>query len=153
MQKLAAFILVLIAAALNAQPPGEDTTRWKQTFADEFTGTRLDRTKWDVGYSWGQHPNNMISVCNYNQPNEIKELQAYVDYKSDTHNVKVFDGTVKLYTRKENMEGEFWDWDNGTFNITKKDVSHTTGILFSKQKYYRGYYEIRFKLPPHLNSR
>jgi beta-glucanase (GH16 family) len=148
MQKLVAYILILITTAVAAQPPGEDTTRWNKVFADEFTGSRLNRTKWDVGYSWGQRPDNMVSICNYGQPNEISEPQAYVDFKSDTHNVKVFDGTVKIYTREENMEGEFWDWDNGTFNVTKKDVSHTTGLLVSKQKFYRGYYEIRFKLPP-----
>jgi len=146
MQKLVAFILVLITTAVAAQPPGEDSTAWKLTFADEFNGDRINLNVWRTNFDWGQHPGNMVSICNYNQPNEIKEPEAWID-PSDTHNVKVYDGSLKLYTREENTTGNFWDWDKGYFNITKKEVTHTTGLIFSKQKYYHGYYEMRFKLP------
>lgn len=145
MQKVLLFIL--ITTALNAQPPGADSTKWKLTFADEFNGSRVNKTIWRTGFGAGQHPNSLVPVCNYGQPNQIDEPPAYVDFKNDTNNVKVSNGTVKIYTRKENMTGEFWDWDTGNFRATQKEVNFTTGVLYSNNKYYRGYYELRFKLP------
>jgi hypothetical protein len=146
MQKLALYIFVIFTGILNAQPPGEDTTRWKIVFADEFDGNRINLNVWRTNFAWGQGPNNTVTICNYNQPNEIKEPQAWID-PSDTHNIKVSNGTLKLYTREENAMGEFWDWDKGYFNVTKKEVTHTTGLIYSKKQFYRGYYEMRFKLP------
>jgi hypothetical protein len=94
----------------------------------------------------------------------------------DTTTIKVSNGTCKLITNKANYQGEVSNWppcdpNNPGYAINGKkcrdeckprgpdnankcwttDVlpfKYTTGFLFSKDKFYRGYFEIRFKLPP-----
>lgn len=148
MYKLQFLLFVLTAFTATAQPPGADSTQWKLHFADEFNGTRLDRRKWNINYDWGQHPNDEVCICNCYTGNDVKGRKAYINFQNDTHNIKVSNGTVKLFTLKEKSIGEFWDWDEGYFRVTKKEVDYTTGLLFSKQRFYRGYIEMRFKLPP-----
>ena len=53
-----------LSGALFAQgkrvDPATDSRHWKRTFADEFTGMRLDRAKWIDSYPNGErtHSNN-----------------------------------------------------------------------------------------------
>lgn len=148
MYKLQILLFVLMAFTVTAQPPGADSTQWKLHFADEFNGTRLDRRKWDIKYPWNQHPNDEVCVCDCYGEYPVKSKVAYRIFQNDTHNIKVYDGSLKLFARKEDYVGEFWDWDKGTFNVSKHSVEYTSGMLYSKQLFLRGYFEIRFKLPP-----
>jgi len=94
----------------------------------------------------------------------------------DTTTLKVSNGTLKIITNKANYQGQVSSWPEcdpnkpgyalngkkcndscrvrGPYKIERcltKDIlpfKYTTGMLFSKQKFYRGYFEIRFKLPP-----
>lgn len=149
MYKLQILLFVLLATNAVAQPPGADSTRWKLFFADDFDGNRLDRSKWDIRFPWNQPANDETCVCNCNTDNPIKSKVAYRIFQNDTHNIKVYDGTLKLFARKEEFMGEFWDWDKeGVFTVSHHSVDYTSSLIYSKQKFRRGYFEIRFKLPP-----
>ena len=93
----------------------------------------------------------------------------------DTTTIKISNGTLKILTNKANYPGQVSNWPecdpknpgyavNGkkcrdscfvrsSDNISRCWVSevlpfkYTTGLLFSKEKFHRGYIEIRFKLP------
>ncbi len=102
--------------------------------------------------------------------------RAYInrDWK-DTSAIKVINGTCKIITNKRDYWGQVYNWppcnpDKPGYSTTNKKCmngcalngvdsilrcwtidtlpfKYTTGMLFSKQKFRRGYFELRFRLP------
>jgi len=96
--------------------------------------------------------------------------------RKDTTTVKVSNGTLKILTNKANYLGQVSNWppcnpDKPGYSINNKKCKdecsvrgednisrcwttetlpfkYTTGMLYSKQKFKKGFFEIRFKLPP-----
>lgn len=149
-------LLICVCAAITAfaQPPNvADTSQWKPVFADEFNGNRLNRRKWDILFPWNQPPTDSACLCDCDGANPLKELRAYPIIQNDTHNIKVQGGTVKLFVRKEKHRAEYWHWEkaiNGSDSLIKtfRETDFTSGMLYSRRRFYRGYFEIKFKLPP-----
>lgn len=150
--RIITLLLLVVFSLANAQTPAFIDSTYKLVFNDEFEGNKLDRNTWDIKFPWNQSANDKTIVCGYGTDNPQYGQKAYRQWQNDTNNVKVSGGTVKLIVKKESYNGEFWDWvkkDNGqdSLVVTHHDVDYTSGMLHSNKQYYRGYYEIRFKLP------
>ncbi len=78
-------LLALLGASTLSSVSGE---RWVQTWADEFNGGSVDRSKWNVDVANGGFGNN--------------ELQYYTDRWD---NVKVENGNLVITARRENYGG------------------------------------------------
>lgn len=136
----------------NGQTPAFIDSTYKLVFADEFDNYRINKYTWALRFPWNQSANDKKLICGYGTDNPVYDQQAYRVWKNDTNNVKVSNGTVKLMVKKEHYIGEFWDWQkdrNGkdSLIVTYHDVDYTAGMLTTNKKFFRGYYEIRFKLP------
>lgn len=145
------FVCICFALLATAQQAPIDST-YKLVVNEEFNGRHVNMALWDLKAPWNQSMHDSICICGCDGPNPTREQKAYEYWENDTHNIKINNGTATFFTRKEDYVGEFWDWpkdENGVsqFTITKHPVRFTTGLLYSRKKYYRGYYEIKFKLP------
>lgn len=149
--------VLLVCTAVHAQvvrPAFLDST-YRITFRDEFTGNRLNYTKWDLRYPLNQSANDEVCLCECGTPQALLGHKAYRIWQNDTSNIELKDGTIKLIVKnvkKEPFMGEFWDWptdENGktVFSKTFHPVDYTSAMLYSKKSFWRGYYEIKFKLP------
>ena len=108
---------------------------------DEFSDTEISKEKWGSWYGWAR------SITSN------KEQQYYSDYKN--HELK--NGNLYITCQKEATTARLIDWmkDNdsiksgkGVFQgLNKRDFKYVSGLIQSKQKYLRGYYEIKFKAP------
>ena len=124
------FSIVLHALPANAQT-STDTEKWTATWADEFDGDKIDKTKWafDIGNGFAGGDGVWISGWGND------ELQYYTD---EPENVFVSDGMLHIKAIKEQREG---------FNYTSAKVksrARDNSALFN-QKY--GRFEFRAKMP------
>lgn len=89
---------------------------WHPIFADEFTATSLDRTKWNTFGSWERDNAGRSNVGN-----------GELDYKTDGDNFSFANGAITIQARREAWNGLAW----------------TSGQLGSKQAFTFGYIETR----------
>ncbi len=122
------------------QVTGEKVTKWNYLDGDEFNGTTLDTSKWRDDYPWGRS-----LYCNFEN-----------QYYSESKNFKFEDGVLSLIAKKESIQSKTIPYESDSFRLIcdGKDLgsnlrtfSYTCGMIFSKQKYHYGYYEMKFKSP------
>lgn len=107
---------------------------YRLIFSDEFTGNTLDRTKWDVTYPWGRK----LYTKDY-------EIQLYFE-----ENIEVSNGTLKLIAREEVRQGHA-SFTHGATEVLQDGqqnlrwVDFTSGMIYSKNTFYTGKYEFRFR--------
>src|SRR5690554_5807772 len=111
--------------------------RWAYSGGDEFNGTQLDYSRWDDGYPWGR---SLI---------ENQELQYY---KPGSDNITLDNGILRLTTKYEPGYYIVEPWRNSTDILSdgkpnNRYFSYTSGMIFSKQKFKYGLFEIQFKPP------
>lgn len=135
------FLLVLaIGSTLlcSAQPiemmqlRADGIAQWAYEDGDEFNETRVDKKKWRKSYPWGRNLGNEM-------------LQYYAD-----DNTYLKDGLLIMEARKEDTLARgipYWKadriLDDGTKN--EKLFNYTSGMLFSEDQYYEGYFEAKLK--------
>lgn len=138
--------MILLTSTFGQLPPNDPV--YELVFNDDFNGTSVDYTKWDRIPPWNQG-SNITTVCNPNVTTSVayRKWQTNIPGQMDTTNCKVSNGSVKLYTRKENYDGEVWSWPNGIWTRDTIPFQYTTAMLLSKNIYRFGYFEIRFRLP------
>jgi hypothetical protein len=101
-------------------------------FADEFSGTSLDRSRWDDCYPWGNE-GGYEGNC-YNR--STGETQVYLE-----RNITVADGTLKLTAKREN------------YCAHSKCFSYTSGMVATHPRLGTGfttrygYLEASIKMP------
>lgn len=110
-------------------------------FGDEFSETTLDKEKWATNYGWAR------SIASN------KEQQYY----TDEGNYEVKNGTLFLTVNRKDINAKLIDWmgendsiksNSGVFQgINKRDFKYAAGMIHSKRKFLKGYYEIKFKAP------
>lgn len=122
-----------------------DIVRYVYSGGDEFSGTKIDVDKWDKVYPWA---NSLVGN---------HELQYYTTNGANTY---LDNGLLKIVTKQEQVWGKVVEWysndtpiDDGHGHISPnyRQFDYTSGMLFSKQKYEYGLFEIRFK--PSYNSK
>ena len=114
-----------VAAQGALQEPG-----WQLVFADEFTGSELDRAKWTPEIScWGGGND---------------ERQCYTDRPE---NIEVRDGALHLIAKKESFEGPTFPPEFGRDGTTRQ--SYTSGKVRTRglADWRYGRIEIRAKPP------
>jgi beta-glucanase (GH16 family) len=129
------FTLALLSLAVGCpRPPlsGDanplDKPGWKLVFHDEFDGPELDTSLWMTGFPWGR--------C------------SDIAYNTDTGNISLVDGAVRMTAKKETINGYCFHWDaDGTFTPFYQDFDYSTGMLYSVQAFKYGYFECRFRAP------
>ena len=105
-------------------PDPEPTPERELIFADEFSGTTLDASKWSSGYPW-TNPDG-----NYNR--STGEQQVYLP-----RNIVVGDGAAKLTAKRESVNGHPY-----TSGMISSDPRNSQGFLHTY-----GYTEARIKVP------
>jgi len=97
----------------------------RPSFADEFSGSRIDRTKWRFDTS-----RNAAGWYNH-------ERQYYSANRSQ--NARIEQGALVIEARREALTRKrFSDWGG---------QSYTSAKLISRKPYGYGFYEVRAKLP------
>lgn len=110
--------------------------RWVYSGGDEFNGTQLDESKWMNSFPWGR---NYVGYCAQ-------------EYMTDGSNITLENGILKLTARRENIYARGVPYESDTYALLDGGPnlrwwSFTSGMIYSKQTYKHGLYEIRFKIP------
>ena len=116
----------------------EHVIPWLYNDGDEFNGSSIDTSKWEDAYPWGRS-----LYCS-------RDNHYYTEYK----NCKLADGILTLEARREKIHARAVPYEADSFKLVcdgndlgfnLRTFDYTCGMIFSKQKYHYGYYEIRFK--------
>lgn len=110
--------------------------RYSLKFYDEFNRKELDRTKWMTSYPWGQ---NYSGTC-------------YQEWMTDGENFTFEDGKLGMVIKREQVTARGVGYEADTFKLQDgkdnlRTWEYTSGMIFSKEKFRKGIFEVRFKLP------
>lgn len=121
---------------------------YELVFSDEFTDSTVDTAHWRPVPPWNQCGTQTGTYC-MNGPFDIayRKWDPLGVGEFDYTNTEVSNGTLKLYTRKENYTGTSYCWPGGVFTVENLPYIYTSAMLYSKKRFKYGYYEIRFRLP------
>lgn len=104
------------------------------TFSDEFTGEKLDTSKWLTNYYWGEK----LLKGRYSAESD---LQAY----TEKDNFEVRNSILRINTRPQKTTGKIWSAGKG---FSTREFSYTSGLINTgdsfKQKY--GTFSAKIKL-------
>lgn len=142
--------LLIITVNLNAQPQMmwqvlTDGTiiKWAYSGGDEFNGNSLDESKWLNSFPWGR---------NYNGPSINQEYMTDGNNIEFGYNSSVNSGTLRFIAKNEDVYARGVPYEADNFKL--KDNSDnlqtwhkTSGMIFSKQAYKNGLFEIGAKWP------
>ena len=106
------------------------------TFNDEFNVEGLNRNKWLTSYPWGQ---NYAGTC-------------YQELMTDGDNYTFEDGKLGMVIKREQVTARGVGYESDTFKLQDgkdnfRTWEYTSGMIFSKEKFKNGIFEVRFKLP------
>lgn len=142
MRRIILLSLFLSCTALSAQYMwqfNKDTVvSWYYNDGDEFNGDQLDRNLWETKLGWG------------------RAVMSQDIYFTDGANLEEKGGVLSFILKKEDLKAAVNPWEIDSSYIRKNNISipdgmynfkYTAGLIWSKQKYKYGYFEIRFKCP------
>jgi len=116
--------------------PFRELEKWEQTFGDEFTGSKLDTSKWMTRYYWGDKG--------------LDESFALGDEKSfptNGDNIEFYDKKLRIVTKAEKAEGLQW---RPVVGFVRENFDYTTGMISTaasfRQKY--GIFQAKIKMAP-----
>jgi len=89
---------------------------------ENFNGNSLDESIWQTHFPW----NLYFGVCYYNN-----------------NNVKVEDGILKLTAKQDPGYYDIISYDDGNYHTEQMYFKYTSGMIYSKQQFSYGIYEIR----------
>lgn len=110
---------------------------WQYKSGDEFNGNEVNTLLWDHTYPWGRN-----LYCS-------GDIQYYTDGK----NSEVRNGNLILTAKRERITTKAVPYEGDDFPLrcpgidagkNLKTFDYTSGMIFSKQKFQYGYFEIRF---------
>lgn len=113
---------------------------WVLVFEDTFDGDELDHSRWRNDYPWGRNL--------YCAPD--------VQYFTDGDNIELDSGILKLIVRADPVLERvvpFWEDDavlycgGDSVGLNKRWFEYTSGMIFSRQKFLHGKFEIRCSVP------
>lgn len=140
---LLAFILHLswsprsVSAQVMIEFEDELIRKYALTYGDEFDGEELDKEKWMTAYPWARH-----LYCSM-------DVSVYTDAESTVKN-----GMLRLTADKTKVRTRAIPYEPDDFIIpcdikppakNLMDFEYQSGMIFSKEKFTYGYYEIMFR--------
>jgi beta-glucanase (GH16 family) len=137
---LKSHVLGIVSATVGALCLGANVARanppaglgYRLVFSDEFTGTAVDTTQWTTdGYPWG---------ALYHQDQAFK-VASQLHVSNGVLTIKSEPGTVPGQP-STNYGTPFGDLP----------LNYLSGCITSKQRWHKGYFEARFKLPYQASS-
>ncbi|HKK43188.1 MAG TPA: family 16 glycosylhydrolase [Bacteroidales bacterium] len=114
---------------------------WVLVFEDEFNGTSLDTSIWRNDYPWGRS-----LYC-----------ADEATYYTDGDNMDISNGELTLTADEETIFGLILDGESADYDLVcdgeyegenGRWFDYTSGMIFSKQKFLHGKFEIRCQIPP-----
>lgn len=142
-------ILLLFSHYLFAQPEiiwqlvDGNLLRWVYVGGDEFNDNDLNVGKWAYHYPWG---------ANYQGPYKSQAINTNGNNYSFEYNSEIQSGTLKLLAKHEDLYARGIDYESdnyvlpdGTNNLQM--WHYTTGMIFSKERFKEGLFEINAKWP------
>ena len=105
---------------------------------DNFDSDSLDLNKWEYAQPWGNH--------------SIDGFKYSLEYQTDGTNYKFENGILNLIIRREKIFAKAIKYMDSCFVLNDGGCNmrwwnYTAGMIFSKNKYGYGKYEIRCKIP------
>ncbi|CAN5397369.1 hypothetical protein BH11BAC2_BH11BAC2_19720 [soil metagenome] len=142
MRFLFCFLISFFTVGANAQVMfqflGNKVTTWTYKAGDEFNGSAVNTDFWLTSYPWARH-----LYCSKD-----------VNYYTENSNFEISNGINRITAKKESITARAVPYEEDNFVLkcaSRPEVKnlltydYTSGILFSKQKYQYGYFEIRFR--------
>jgi hypothetical protein len=114
---------------------------WTLVFVDDFSvdTLALPGSPWDTIFPWG--PSLPSDAAHYSRYSGTSQCDA----QGRNH---VYTGSsLSIVAKLEPGHYDVWNWPNNVFTITCAQFFFTSGLLYSKQSYLYGYFEIRCKIP------
>ena len=111
---------------------------WNYAWGDEFSANEIDTSKWLDSYPWGR-----TLYCS-------RDNHYYTEFK----NCELRNGILSCIAKPEKIHARAVPYEPDTFRLICNGKDHgqnlqtfdyTCGMIFSKNKYHYGYYEIRFR--------
>ncbi|HDR68449.1 MAG TPA: glycoside hydrolase family 16 protein [Bacteroidaceae bacterium] len=125
---------------LDGNYPCENYDEWVLVFEDEFDGDELDYSRWRNDYPWGRNL--------YCAPD--------VQYFTDGENIEVAEGFLKFIVKADSVYERVvphWKDDDTLYcgnlpaGLNKRWFGYTSGMIFSRQQFIHGKFEIRCTVP------
>lgn len=118
----------------------DEVKRWKNTFSEDFSKTKLDKNKWITQFYWGK---TLIE--------QGYSLASDKHFYTNGNNIDVSNNSLKIITRKEKAEGLSWD---KRFGFIPQAFEYTSGIVNTGQSFRQLYgkfeAKIRFTMAPNV---
>lgn len=105
---------------------------WNITFEEDFNSGKIDETKWMNSFFWGKMNLNDRYVI-------AGEKQYYTDNK----NFEINGTTLKIVTKKEQVEGKVWHPIHG---FVPQNFNYTSGMLSTAHSFRQQYGRIEAKI-------
>jgi len=132
MRILISFVFVFL---VSIQSFAQQKEGWNLVFHDEFDSTKLDYSKWMDEFPWGRH---VCSTRDYS-------------YCTAGKNTSFSSGNLIMITKNESVteKAVWYEQDDKILCDNKpnyRTFSYTTAMLYSKQEFLHGYFEVRCKI-------
>ncbi len=114
--------------------PFKEIEKWDVTFEENFSGSKLDRSKWMTRYLWGDKSMDSSFV-----------LEDDKSFLTDGENIEFYDNKARIVTKAAKAEGLAWRAEQG---FVRQDYDFTSGLISTsksfKQKY--GVFKAKIKM-------
>lgn len=108
-----------------------DAEKWQLTFSDEFKGSKIDDSKWTLGYLWGAKTMGMV----YSLADERQKFEAA--------NAKV-SGGLDIQTRPAKVNGKVWNPE--AFGFVDKQLEATSALINTGSAFRQKFGKFDFKV-------
>ena len=175
MKYLLVILSIIVVFRAFAQPPGESASNYTLVFEDEFDillnnqinvdpqdpyyppstiiNTNIDITKWQSLPNYGQKGYALIDVNDDDILDTIRDQYAFRRRFFENAEVDASGtGVLKLISKKEDCWGVIKNGETGWANVLRH-FNYTSQMLYSKQAFKYGYFEIKFRIPQPTDGR
>jgi beta-glucanase (GH16 family) len=144
MKKIAVlFFLFISFCSLQAQVMWQinkdSVYTWYYQDGDEFNGTQLDRSKWDNSVPWSRAV--MSQDMYFSDGQDLQESNGVLKFSLSKHD------HYKVKLGRWDIDSSYMKKNKIQLNSDTFDFKYTAGLIWSKEKYKYGYFEMRFKCP------
>lgn len=105
--------------------------KWKVVFEDDFSNNTLNKEQWMTRYYWGD---KLV--------NDAYALEMDQAFPTDGNNIEI-NNTLKIVTKKENIEGKKWKIP---FGFIPQEFNYTTGLISTAKSFRLKYGKIEAKI-------